>query len=63
MKAKEIRDYSAEELQQKLQETEQELMKLRLQHSSGQLEKPDQLRRLRRDIARIRTVMNETKAE
>ena len=63
MKAMEIRDYSAEELQQKLQETEQELMKLRLQHSSGQLEKPDQLRRLRRDIARIRTVMNETKAE
>lgn len=63
MKAKEIRDFSAEELQQKLQETEQELMKLRLQHSSGQLEKPDQLRRLRRDIARIRTVMNETKAE
>ncbi len=63
MKAKEIRDFSAEELQQKLQETEQELMKLRLQHSSGQLEKPDQLRRLRRDVARIRTVMNETKAE
>ena len=63
MKAKEIRDFSAEELQQKLAETEQELMKLRLQHSSGQLEKPDQLRRLRRDVARIRTVMNETKAE
>jgi len=63
MKAKEIRDLSAEELQQKLAETEKELFNLRIQQSSGELEKPDRIRLARRDIARIRTVMNETKAE
>lgn len=63
MKAKEIRDLSGEELQQKLAESEKELFNLRIQKASGQLEKPDRIRLVRRDIARIRTVMNQTKAE
>lgn len=62
MKAREIRDLSAEEQAQKLAEVEQELFQLRLQQAAGQLEKPDRIRRLRREIARIRTVMNERKA-
>lgn len=63
MKAKEIRDLSADELKQKLADSEKELFNLRIQQASAQLEKPDRIRRVRRDIARIRTVLNETKAE
>ena len=63
MKAKEIRDLSADELKQKLIDSEKELFNLRIQQASSQLEKPDRIRQVRRDIARIRTVLNETKAE
>jgi large subunit ribosomal protein L29 len=63
MKAKEIRDLSADELKQKLADSEKELFNLRIQQASSQLEKPDRIRQVRRDIARIRTVLNETKAE
>ena len=63
MKAKEIRDLSADELTQKLADSEKELFNLRIQQASSQLEKPDRIRQVRRDIARIRTVLNETKAE
>ena len=62
MKAKEVRDLSAEEQAQKLAEAEQELFNLRLQQAAGQLEKPDRVRLLRREIARIKTVMNQAKA-
>ena len=63
MKAKEIRDLSADELKQKLADSEKELFNLRIQQASAKLEKPDRIRQVRRDIARIRTVLNETKAE
>ena len=62
MKARDVRDLSAEEQAQKLAEAEQELFNLRLQQAAGQLEKPDRVRLVRRDIARIRTVMNQAKA-
>ena len=62
MKAKEVRDWTAEEQAQKLAEAEKELFNLRLQQATGQLEKPDRLRTVRRDIARIKTVMNTAKA-
>ena len=62
MKAREVRDLSAEEQAQKLAEAEQELFNLRLQQAAGQLEKPDRVRLLRREIARIKTVMNQAKA-
>lgn len=63
MKAKELRDLSADELKEKLAESEKELFNLRIQQAAAQLEKPDRIRQVRRDIARIRTVLNETKAE
>lgn len=63
MKAKELRDLSADELNAKLAEAEKELFNLRIQQASSQLEKPDRIRLARREIARIRTVLNETKAE
>ena len=62
MKAKEVRDWTAEEQAQKLAEAEKELFNLRIQQTAGQLEKPDRLRTVRRDIARIKTVMNTAKA-
>jgi large subunit ribosomal protein L29 len=57
MKIKEIRDLSWAELQQRDRELGEELFKLRLRHASGQLESPAQMRRVRRDIARVKTVM------
>jgi large subunit ribosomal protein L29 len=62
MKAREVRDLSAEEQAQKLAEAEKELFNLRIQQASGQLEKPDHIRVVRREIARIKTIMNQAKA-
>ena len=62
MKAREVRDLSADERGQKLAELEKELFNLRIQQTAGQLEKPDRLRTVRREIARIKTVMNQAKA-
>lgn len=59
MKANEIRDLTEEEVQQKLLETRKELFNLRIQQSAGQLEKPSRIRELRRDMARMQTIMKE----
>ena len=59
MKIKEIRDLSIDELQQKGRELSEEFFKLRLRHASGQLEAPTMLGQVRRDIARIKTVLVE----
>jgi len=59
MKSKEIRDLTAEE---QLAEAEKELFNLRIQQTTGQLEKPDRIRVVKREIARIKTVMNTAKA-
>ena len=59
MKIKEIRDLSVDELQQKNRELVEELFKLRLRHTSGQLDSPATLGHIRRDIARVRTVLVE----
>ena len=56
MKATEIKELTEAELAQKLSDAQQELFNLRLQQSSGQLEKPSRIRDVRRDIARIHTV-------
>lgn len=57
MKIKEIRDLSVDELQQKNRELVEEFFKLRLRHASGQLESPAMLGRIRKDIARVKTVL------
>ena len=62
MKAREVRDLSADEQAQKLAEAEKELFNLRIQKAGGQLEKPDRIRLVKREIARIKTVMNQAKA-
>ncbi len=57
MKAKEIRALSANELKVKIADTREELMKLRFQQVTGQLTDTSRLRALRRDIARMETVL------
>ena len=59
MKIKEIRDLSIDELQQKNRELVEELFRLRLRHASGQLDSPAVIGHIRKDIARIKTVLVE----
>lgn len=59
MKASEIRELTEAELRQKLSDARQELFNLRVQQSSGRLEKPSRLRSLKRDMARIQTVIRQ----
>ncbi len=62
MKAKEIRALSEQEIEKKLRDTRQELMNLRLRKQAGQVEDPSQLLELRRDIARMETILKERAA-
>lgn len=59
MKVSEIREMSAEERSQKLRELTEALFNLRFQHEVGQLENPRRIQQAKRDIARIKTVLNE----
>lgn len=59
MKANEFRELTLDELQSRKWELLEEIFKLRLQQQSGQLEKPSMLRTLRRNIARIETVVRQ----
>ena len=59
MKARELRDLSDEELDQKMAETRQELFNLRCQTATGVLENSARLRHAKREISRILTVKNE----
>jgi large subunit ribosomal protein L29 len=59
MKANELRDRSVDELKMELDGLLREQFNLRMQKGSGQLSRPDQVKKVRRDIARIKTVMNE----
>jgi large subunit ribosomal protein L29 len=60
MKASEIRELSVEEMQHKVVDLQQELFNLRFQHASGQLENPQKMKQVKRDIARVRTILKET---
>ena len=55
MKAKEIKDMSVAELNEKLAELKQELFNLRFQHAVNQLENPLRMKAVKRDIARVKT--------
>jgi large subunit ribosomal protein L29 len=59
MKTEEIRKMSVEEMQAKVSDMREELMKLRFQQVTGQLTDTSHLRSLRRDIARMETIFNE----
>jgi large subunit ribosomal protein L29 len=59
MKARELRDLSVDELQSKERELLEEEFNLRFKHATGQLDKTDRLRKLRKDIARVKTIRRE----
>ncbi|MCS7011304.1 MAG: 50S ribosomal protein L29 [Anaerolineales bacterium] len=59
MKPEEIRKLSVDEIKAKLADTREELMKLRFQQVTGQLTDTSRLRLLRRDIARMETILRE----
>ncbi len=59
MKAQELRDKSAEELQEQLLGLLREQFNLRMQKSTGQLGQTHLLKQVRRDIARVKTVLND----
>lgn len=59
MKAGDVRSLSLEERQQKLVEMKQELFNLRFQHATGQLENPQRLKQIKRDVARVQTIIRE----
>jgi len=59
MKASKLRELNVDELEQKLNETMQKLFQLKFKNVSGQLKNPLEIRLLRRDIARIKTILRE----
>ena len=61
MKASEIRQKSAEDPAKELGELHKEQFNLRMQNATGQLTRNSELKRVRRDIARIKTVLTENK--
>ena len=63
MKAAELRDRSTAELNKTLGDLEEQLFKLRFQKSTGQIENPIKIREVRKDIARVLTVIGENRAQ
>ncbi len=62
MKAKEIREMTPEELNAKLKELREELFRLRFQHAINQLDNPHKLVEVKKDIARVMTILSEKNA-
>lgn len=63
MNVKEINELETSEIQNKVKELKQDLCALRFQHATGQLENPNELRTIRRTIARMLTVLEQRKAQ
>lgn len=59
MKATELKEKNVEELNAELLSLLREQFNLRMQYSTGQLEKTDQLRKVRRNIARVKTILTQ----
>ena len=59
MKANEIRNLSVEELDKKLADLKKDLFMLRMQHATNHLDNPIKISDVRRDIARVKTVLRE----
>jgi len=62
MKASELKDKSAADLQDILLDLRKEQFNLRMQQGTGQLSRPHQMKQVKRDIARVHTVINQAKA-
>ena len=62
MKAAELRDLGVDELGARERDLTDQLFRLRIQKSMGQLESPDKVRTVRRDLARVKTVLRQKRA-
>ena len=59
MKTNELRKLTTEELNKKVTECKEELFRLRMQKATGMIEKPSRINDLRKEVARIKTILNE----
>ena len=58
-KASEVRELSLDEMETKVVEMKEELFNLRFQHGAGQLENPQKIKQVKRDLARVKTIIRE----
>ena len=63
MKASELRDKKTDELEKELLDLRREAFNLRTQQATGQMSRHHQFKVVRRDVARIKTILNERRAE
>ena len=63
MKAADLRDLGVDELGAKERDLTDQLFRMRIQQSMGQLEAPDKMRTVRRDLARVKTVLRQKQAK
>ena len=63
MKANEVRKMNADELDKKLEELKRDLFMLRMQHATNQLDNPLQIALVKKDIARVKTIIREKQLE
>ena len=63
MKANEIRELSDKQLNEKLKALKEELFNLRFQHAINQLENPMRLAQVRKDIAKVKTIIHENERQ
>jgi large subunit ribosomal protein L29 len=63
MKTAEIRELGVDELRSKEKDLDDQIFRLRIQKSMGQLEAPARVRDLRRDLAKVKTILREKQAD
>ncbi len=63
LKANEIRKMTREEIEKKIKDSKSELLDLRMKAATGTLEKPSKIDALKKDVARMMTILNERKQE
>jgi large subunit ribosomal protein L29 len=63
MKANEVRKLSASELEEKLADLKKDLFFLRMQHATNQLENPIKIAQVKKDIARVKTIIRQNQLE
>ena len=63
MNVEEIRNLETNEIESQVKDLKQQLFTLRFQHATGQLENPNELKKIRRTIARMLTVLEQRKAQ
>lgn len=61
MKVKEIRELTTEQIEAKITEFKDEIFNLRIKQATGTLEKPSRIKELRKDVARMKTILAERK--